>query len=377
MTNLYRADHVGSLLRPHSLLRTAATHAEHRIDDDELRRAQDEAIEEALALQRDVGVEIFTDGEFRRGWFAGAWGESVTGLVQAPPPSFVRRGWRGEHRALAEQSLGEVATRGAIGEKVRLVRRFAGDECAYMREHSPGPFKITLTSAVTNALYWYSPGVTDVVYATRRELVDELSELLADEVAALVGEGVSYIQLDSLLYVIELADAGNRRLLVDAGIDPEEVLDEAIAGDNAALAPARATDGVTVGLHMCRGNNRSAWTAEGSYEPIAERAFSELAVDRLLLEYDSERAGGFEPLRFVSDDKVVVLGLVSTKEPSLESPDDLLRRIEEASRYVPIERLALSPQCGFASTAKGNMLSVDDERRKLELVAQVARRVWG
>ena len=177
--------------------------------------------------------------------------------------------------------------------------------------------------------------------------------------------------------MIELADESNRQMLVESGVDPDEVLDEAIAADNAALAPARAADGVTVGLHMCRGNNRGAWTAEGSYEPIAERAFSELAVDRLLLEYDSARAGGFEPLRFVAGDTVVVLGLVSTKLPALESEDDLMRRIEEASRYVPIERLALSPQCGFASTAKGNLLSLDDQRRKLELVVRTAQRVWG
>ena len=373
----YRADHVGSLLRPRSLLRAVAAYRQGRIDAEQLRAAQDEAILDALALQREVDVDVFTDGEFRRTWFAGAWGEAVTGLVDAPPPSFIRRGWRGSTRELAEQSLREVAVRGAIGERVRLVRRFAGDECAFMRAHAPGPFKITLTSAATNGLYWYREGVSDAFYPTRRDLVDDLAGLLAGEVEELVSEGVSYIQLDSLLYVIELADAGNRELLVEAGIDPEEVLDEAIAADNAALAPARAADGVTVGLHMCRGNNRSAWTAEGSYEPIAERAFSELQVDRLLLEYDSARAGGFEPLRFVSDDKLVVLGLVSTKEPALEKPDDLLRRIEEASRYVPVERLALSPQCGFASTAKGNMLSDDDQRRKLELVVQTAQRVWG
>ncbi len=373
----FRADHIGSLLRPPSLLEAAAAHAEERLDGAQLRAAQDEAILGALEMQREVGVEVFSDGEFRRSWFAGAWGASVSGLVDAPPAKFMLRGWRGSTSELAEQSLREVAARGAIGERVQLVRRFAADESEFLREHSPGPFKITLTSAVTNALYWYRPGVTDAVYGTRRALVDELSGLLAREVAALVEEGVPYIQLDSLLYVIELADPGNRQLLIESGIDPEAVLDEAIAGDNASLAPARTAEGVTVGLHMCRGNNRSAWTAEGSYEPIAERAFNELEVDRLLLEYDTERAGGFEPLRFVPENKVVVLGLISTKRPALESPDELLRRIEEASRYVPVERLALSPQCGFASTAKGNMLTSDDQRRKLELLVKTTERVWG
>jgi methionine synthase II (cobalamin-independent) len=368
---MYRAEHVGSFLRPPELLAAAATQDEH------LREMEDEAILRVLDLQHEVGVDVYSDGEYRRTWFAGAWGDSVGGLVDAPPPAFIARGWRGPSSDLASESLAEVAVRGAVGEKVRLTRRFAGDECAFLREHAPGPFKVTLTSAVTNALYWYCPGVTDAVYPTRRDLVDELCGLLSDEVAALVEEGAPYVQLDSLLYSIELADPSNRARLVDAGIDPDEVLDEAIAGDTASLAPAKAADGVTVGLHMCRGNNRSAWTAEGSYEAIAERAFSELEVDRLLLEYDTERAGGFEPLRFVSGDKTVVLGLISTKTPELEPADELLRRIEEASRYVPVERLALSPQCGFASTAKGNLLSWDDQRRKLELVVETAQRVWG
>jgi 5-methyltetrahydropteroyltriglutamate--homocysteine methyltransferase len=175
--------------------------------------------------------------------------------------------------------------------------------------------------------------------------------------------------------VIQLAP-GNQDRLRRSGMDAATLLGEIIASDNAALAPAKEA-GVTTALHMCRGNNRSSWATEGSYEGIAEQAFHELRVDRLLLEYDTERAGGFEPLRFVPADKVVVLGLVSSKEPELESPDDLARRIDEATRYVPLERLALSPQCGFASTRAGNMLTWDDQRRKLELVVEVARRVWG
>jgi 5-methyltetrahydropteroyltriglutamate--homocysteine methyltransferase len=372
-----RADHIGSFLRPPQLLEGAAAHADGRLDEVELRALQDEAILEVLELQREVGLEIFSDGEFRRGWFAGAWGESVEGLVPAPPAPFLLRGWRGESSELASESLREVAVGGAVGERVRQVRRFAGDECAFLRENAPGPFKVTLTSAVTNALYWYRDGLTDVVYPTRRDLSDELSGMLAREVELLVDEGAPYVQLDSLLYVIDIADPSNRQRLVDSGVDPDEVLDEAIAGDNAALAPAVAADGVTTALHMCRGNNRSAWTAEGSYDPIAERAFSELRVDRLLLEYDDPaREGGFEPLRFVSSEKTVVLGLISTKTPELESQDELLRRIEDASQYVPVERLALSPQCGFASTAKGNLLSEDDQRRKLELLVETAARVW-
>ena len=189
------------------------------------------------------------------------------------------------------------------------------------------------------------------------------------EVQALLDEGVSYIQLDSLHYVIGLADPRRRDRL-------DQELDAVITADNASLQDARRP-GVTVGLHMCRGNNRSAWITEGGYDAIAEKAFNLLDVDRFLLEYDTERAGGFEPLRLVPKGKTVVLGLISSKEPALESQDLLLRRIDEASQYVALEHLALSPQCGFASTAPGNMLTWDDQRRKLELVVQTAHKVWG
>jgi 5-methyltetrahydropteroyltriglutamate--homocysteine methyltransferase len=197
-----------------------------------------------------------------------------------------------------------------------------------------------------------------------------------NEIKALIDEGVSYIQLDSLTYVIRLADPRWRQTLIDSGQDPDELLDELIATDNATLDGIRR-DGITVGLHMCRGNNRSAWAAEGSYEVCAEKAFSQLNVDRFLLEYDTARAGGFEPLRFVPRNKMVVLGLISSKEPELEPIDELRRRIDAAATYVPIENLAISPQCGFASTMRGNQLTWDEQRRKLDLVAETARTVWG
>ena len=193
---------------------------------------------------------------------------------------------------------------------------------------------------------------------------------------SLIEDGVSYIQLDSLHYVERVADTTIRARMIAEGEDPEAYLDEVIAADNAVLDGVRR-EGLTVGLHMCRGNNRSAWHAEGSYEPIAEKAFNLLNVDRFLLEYDTERAGGFEPLRFMPKDKMVVLGLISSKMPALESEDLLRRRIDEATKYVPLENLALCPQCGFASTVLGNLLTWDEQRRKLELVAETARKVWG
>jgi 5-methyltetrahydropteroyltriglutamate--homocysteine methyltransferase len=382
MSRDYRADHVGSFLRPPELLHAVGEHAEGRIGDEELRAAQDAAILQALDLQREVGLEIFSDGEYRRSWFAGAWAASVGGLVEAPPAQAPPAGrptqWRGPGAEAATQTLMEVLEGpSVVGERIFAARRMAGDECAFLAEHAPGPFKITFTSAAGQFNFWWREGITDQVYSSRGELLDDMVGILRDEVANVVAEGASYVQLDSLGYVIQLADNSNTRAFVEAGGDHNAALEQMIAADNAALAPAIQADGVVVGLHMCRGNNRSSWVSEGTYEPIAERAFAELNVDRFLLEYDTERAGGFEPLRFVPAPKIVVLGIVSSKEAGLESQDSLLRRIDEASQYVPVERLALSPQCGFASTAKGNLLSWDDQRRKLELVVDTARKVWG
>jgi 5-methyltetrahydropteroyltriglutamate--homocysteine methyltransferase len=219
-------------------------------------------------------------------------------------------------------------------------------------------------------------GVTDQFYPSRQAFVDEIGDMLRREIDALIADGVSYIQLDSLHYVERVADATIRPRMIAEGEDPDAYLDQLIAADNTVLDRARQ-GGVMVGLHMCRGNNRSAWHAEGSYEPVAEKAFGQLHVDRFLLEYDTERAGGFEPLRFMPKNKMVALGLVSSKEPELESVDLLRRRIDEAAQYVPMENLALCPQCGFASTAPGNLLTWDEQRRKLELVAETARKVWG
>jgi 5-methyltetrahydropteroyltriglutamate--homocysteine methyltransferase len=200
--------------------------------------------------------------------------------------------------------------------------------------------------------------------------------MLNEEFTALVQDGAAYIQLDSLHYVERVADITVRERMIAEGEDPDSYLDGLIRLDNMALSGLRGTPGLTVGLHMCRGNARSRWHAEGSYEPIAEKAFQQLNVDRFLLEYESERAGGFEPLRFVPRDKSVVLGIVSSKVGELESVDELRRRIEEATKYVPIENLAVSPQCGFASTQMGNLLTWDEQRRKLELVVELARKAF-
>jgi 5-methyltetrahydropteroyltriglutamate--homocysteine methyltransferase len=208
------------------------------------------------------------------------------------------------------------------------------------------------------------------------DMLQDVAAIMRDEVQALIDEGASYIQLDAPSYS-NFFDQNRREILKASGINLNEALDAAIAADNAMIQGIRRSSDTVTGIHFCRGNKRSAWGAEGSYEPIAEKAFGSLKMDRYLLEFDSERAGGFEPLRFVPRGKTVVLGLITTKEPEIESEDALLRRIEQASKYVPMENLAVSTQCGFASAASGNLITWDDMQRKLELVATIAARAWG
>jgi len=372
----YRADHVGSLLRPPRLLQARDDFSHNRITADQLRQVEDDAVLQALDLQRDVGIDVFTEGEYRRAGWSNAVRESVEGLVpvEGSPISGFLGQWQGPHGELAASSM--TMTGMVAGAKLQQVRRLAGTEAAFLKEHAPGPWKITMPGALSATGQLFKAGITDAYYPTRRDLAYEIVGMLQQEIAALHIDGCAYIQLDSLHYVERVADRTLRARMIAEGEDPDQYLDDLIAIDNAALKDARRP-GVTVGMHMCRGNNRSAWHAEGSYEPIAEKAFSRLNVDRFLLEYDTQRAGGFEPLRFVPRTKMVVLGLISSKEPELESIDLLRRRIDEASKYVPMENLAIAPQCGFASTMLGNLLTWDEQRRKLELVVETARTVWG
>jgi 5-methyltetrahydropteroyltriglutamate--homocysteine methyltransferase len=365
MTTRDRADQVGSLLRPPELLRARADYAAGRLGPDELGRAEDRAILAALALQRQAGLDIFTDGEYRRGAFLTDLAEAVEGFV----PQKVLIEWRGPGGGPAE-SYSQV-----VGGRLRQTRRLTAHQVAFLKAHAPGPFKITMPNPALFMFAAYKPGLTDRFYPTRPDLMNDLVGIIRGEIQALRDEGVPYIQLDAPQYSFYV-DPRTRDRIRQAGVDPDRAFEEAVSGDVACLE-GMTREGVSLAMHVCRGNYRSLWYAEGGYEPIAEKLFGSIPVDRFLLEYDTDRAGGFEPLRFMPRGKTVVLGLVSTKEPRLESQDDLLRRIEEASRYVPAERLALSPQCGFASGAEGNLLSMDDQRRKLELVADTARKVWG
>jgi len=362
MTPKFRADHIGSLLRPAELLEKRKAFRDGAISADQLRAAEDEAILKALEMQRQTGIGIFSDGEYRRNWFASGLADSVEGLVPntdaTPSPSY---SWQGPHAKVATATMPELHGISEVaGARLRLKRRIAGDEAAFLARHAPGPWKTTLTTPG-----WlgglFKPGLSDKFYKDPDELLDHIVSMYQQETKDLVADGASYIQLDSLAYVAP-------------GI-PAEVLTRQIAVDN-ALAGAVDRSKATVGLHMCRGNNQGSWISEGTYESAA-KALNELKVDRLLLEYDTARSGGFEPLRAVSKDKTVVLGLISTKTPQLESIDTLRRRIDEAARYLSLENLAISPQCGFASSEYGNPIDWDTQRRKLELVVETARRIWG
>ena len=369
MEGAYRADHIGSLLRPAKLKEARSAFRSGAIDRRQLKAVEDRAIQLALEHQRQTGIEVFSDGEFRRSSFQNDLAESVEGYVESEAPSVVRV-WQGPGGDPQEQGTHLV-----VGGKLRPKRRLTAEQTAFLNDHAPGPFKMTLPSANQFPAISYQEGLTNKFYATRSDLLWEIVGILKAEVRALVNEGVSYIQIDAPRYSY-FVDPKWRQQFRDMGQDPDDLLREAIRADNACLEGANR-DGTTLAIHICRGNNQSKWYAEGGYEPIAEALFGSLNVDRFLLEYDTERAGTFEPLRFIPKNKMAVLGLVSTKDPTLETADELLRRIDEASKYIALERLALSPQCGFASTEAGNLLTEDQQWRKLERVVEVARRVWG
>jgi 5-methyltetrahydropteroyltriglutamate--homocysteine methyltransferase len=263
-----------------------------------------------------------------------------------------------------------------ISGRLHQKHRLTAHEVPFIKEQSKGhPFKITMPATSYIVARGWKPGVTDKVYGSRWELAEHVASIMNAEVKSLQADEVPYIQIDNAHWP-DYIPADRLDAWRSIGVDPDKAMDEDIRADNLATRGLDRSK-VILANHICRGNAASAWSTEGGYEPIAEKVFGGLDVDRFLLEYDSDRAGGFEPLRFVPKGKQVVLGLVTTKLGTLEKQDDLLRRIDEAARYVPMENLAISPQCGFASVEQGNLLSWDEQRRKLELVVDTARKAWG
>jgi 5-methyltetrahydropteroyltriglutamate--homocysteine methyltransferase len=360
----FRAEHIGSLLRPPGLLAARQAVAEGRLTAEALRVEEDARIREAVRLQEDVGLEAITDGEYRRSIYFGHFPAAVSGFTEMEAELDFR-----DARGGALKYRTPVVT----GRLVRH-RGIATDEVRFVRSLTRRTPKVTLPSPCSQHFFRWRAGVSDRVYPDLERFFADVAAIYQAELRELAALGATYVQLDDVSLPL-LCDPRHQATFGARGHDPAVMVDRYVALVNASLA-ARPP-GMTVGLHLCRGNNQGRWLGEGGYEYVAARAFAGLAVDALFLEYDSPRAGGFEPLRHVPPPVRVVLGLVSTKTPVLEDPDALGRRIDAAARLVDLDRLAISPQCGFASTAPGNPLTEADQRKKLELVVAVARRVWG
>lgn len=359
---MFRSDVVGSLLRPASLKQAREQHDARQISDAEFKSAEDRAVDEAVELQRRAGVDVVTDGEMRRYAFYGHLIEAVEGFDKLGGWAIPFRNEKGEELVLP---------RPVVVSKLRRKRPLCAEEFTYLRARTSHPAKTTMISAQQAAAY-YDAKKSASAYPKIDAYLADLVDILRDEVEELVRLGCTYIQIDAPQYAA-LLDPQLREGYRQRGNDPDRLLDLSTEMDNAVIGDH---PGVTFGLHLCRGNNQSRFYASGDYGPIT-KVFEKTRFQRFLLEYDDERSGGFEPLRRVPEDRTVVLGLVSSKKASLESKRELRRRIDEASAFISLERLALSPQCGFASTMEGNLLSAADQEAKLRLVAETAREVWG
>ncbi len=365
------ADHVGSLLRPPALITAREEAASGRISRTRFKAIEDRAVEDAISLQERVGLPVVTDGEQRRLSFQGQFAESLSGLGDWDLNAFLWGDWRGDSSTVGDRSIARPAGLGVV-EKLGRKRYSSVEEFVFLRARTTRLRKITLPSPSLWANFW-SPERSRAAYPTLESFLADVVDLLREEVAELVRLGARYIQLDAPHYAL-LLDPATRGFYESRGGGTERYLERGIEMDNAVIGNL---SGVTFGIHLCRGNQGSRWLANGGYERIARTIFRRVRAQRLLLEYDDARSGSFAPLAEVPDDKLVVLGLVTTKRAHLEPMDELERRIREASRFVPLERLAVSPQCGFSSSVIGNAITPADQERKLKLVVETARRVWG
>ncbi|MFL5862584.1 MAG: 5-methyltetrahydropteroyltriglutamate--homocysteine S-methyltransferase [Solirubrobacteraceae bacterium] len=365
----FRADHVGSLLRPRRLLDAREDLAKGSITPQELRTIEDEEIGKIVEMQRSAGLQSATDGEFRRGSWHMDFIYQLGGIEKIAGDIEV-------HFRNADGTVDFKPAAIAVDERVRLDHTIFAEDFTFLQGAVGEGVTPKLTIPSPNMVHYRSgrAALNPDVYPDIEPFWDDLAAAYASEIQALATLGCQYLQLDdtSLAY---LNDPSQREYLTARGEDTPHLLDTYVRNINNALAGR--PDDLTVTTHLCRGNFRSSWAAEGSYDYVAETLFSGLGVDGFFLEYDDARSGGFEPLRFVPAGKLVVLGLVTTKRGALERKDDLVRRLEEASRYVPIEQLCLSPQCGFSSTLEGNVLTYDEQVAKLELIVQTAAEVWG
>jgi len=358
----WRAEVVGSLLRPPDLVAARKQMQANELAPAQFKAIEDAAVRDAIELQEGARIDVVTDGELRRYAFYGHLIDAYEGFDREGGWAIPFRDERGEQLVLK---------RPVVVNRLRWKRSMCSEEWTFLRRAAGRTGKVTMLSAQQAAAY-YDPEKSKGAYASRDAYLADVVDLSRREVDELVRLGCTYVQIDAPQYGA-LLDPAMREGYRQRGSDPEELIDRCIELDNAII---QDHPGVTFGLHVCRGNNQSKYYAEGDYEPIA-RIFEKTLFDRFLLEYDDQRSGGFEPLAHLPEDRTAVLGLVTTKKPELETEAGLKTRIEEASRYVPLERLALSPQCGFASTMEGNRISQEQQQHKLELVGRVAHSVWG
>jgi 5-methyltetrahydropteroyltriglutamate--homocysteine methyltransferase len=365
-----RADVVGSLLRPPELLQAREDLTFGRLSAVEFKKIEDCAVDEAVRLQEKVGLEVVTDGEMRRLSFQSQMTEAVDGFGTYDLDAFLWGEWQGDGglgdwKRKRPESLGVV-------RKLAPKRYFCAEEFAYLRDRTTRTAKITLPSPSLWANFW-SAERSSAAYPTLDSFLADVVDILRAEVRELVRLGARYIQLDAPHYAL-LLDAKTRAFYESQGWSVEHWLARGIEMDNAVIG---SFPDVTFGFHLCRGNQASRWLVSGAYDPIARPIFRNIRAERLLLEYDDSRSGSFDALREVPEDKTVVLGLVTTKSARVETPAELTARIAAASRFVPLERLALSPQCGFSTSILGNRISVQDQTRKLSTIVETAKRVWG
>jgi 5-methyltetrahydropteroyltriglutamate--homocysteine methyltransferase len=364
MSTAIRADQIGSFLRPADILAARAAGEE---GTEHLRELEDRAILRVLEKQRAIGLDVVSDGEFRRNGFMGDLTAAVDGFDYGDG---VPRAWKSGSVVAPAQPL-----RGIVTSKLKQHRKLTEHEVPFVKANAKKAYKMTLPSATQFPAIAWKQESSGAAYPKPSDLLRDITDIIEREMAYLASEGVPYIQIDAPRYSYYLDPKWREWLKAEMGGDPDALLDEALASDNRCFKAARKP-GIELAIHLCRGNNRSKWYAEGGYDAIAEKMFNTLDVDRFLLEYENERSGSFEPLRFVPKGKTVVLGLISSKLPQMEDKAQLVKRIEEASKYVPLENLALSPQCGFASVMEGNEMTEEQQWAKLQLVVDVARTVW-
>ncbi|MEQ1581196.1 MAG: 5-methyltetrahydropteroyltriglutamate--homocysteine S-methyltransferase [Steroidobacteraceae bacterium] len=361
----FRADHVGSFLRPKRLLEAREQHRTGALSGEALRKVEDDAIREIVRFQEDVGLESITDGEFRRTYFHVDFLEQLGGVKSDIPVTIIKPDGKEE---LAPPVMRVI-------DKVRHVKDIQLKDFEYLKSQvSPGKTpKVTIPSPTMLHFRGGRAGISREHYPDLETFYQDVANAYGDELRSLAAAGATYVQMDdtNLAY---LCDDKMREAARSRGDDPDELPHRYASFINRVVAQKPA--GMTLAVHLCRGNFKSTWAAQGGYEPVAEALLSEMQVDGYFLEYDDARSGDFKPLRFLPAGKTVVLGLVTTKLGELESKDDIKRRIDEAAKYVPLEQLCLSPQCGFSSTVHGNDIAVEAQRNKLRLIVEVAREVW-